>query len=336
MATVDQIAPLTGTAPACRALGLARASVYRFRRPRPALVRLPRPTPKRALAPSERQAVLEALHSERFADKAPAEVYATLIDEKRYLCSTRTMYRVLDAAGEVRERRNQLRHPAYHKPQLLATGPNQVWSWDITKLLGPVKWTFYYLYVILDIFSRYAVGWMIASRESGPLAEKLIGESCRRQGIEPGRLSIHSDRGSSMTSKPVALLLADLGVTKSLSRPRVSNDNAYSEAQFKTLKYRPEFPDRFGSLEDARAFCQRFFRWYNTEHRHFGIGLMTPAAVHHGQAQEITDRRRIVLEAAYKAHPERFVRKPPVPPAIPSVAWINQPALEVAPVGSAQ
>lgn len=258
-------------------------------------------------------------------DKAPQEVYAALLDQGRYLCSIRTMYRILEASQEVKERRNQLRHPSYAKPELLATGPNQVWSWDITKLLGPVKWSYFYLYVILDIFSRYVVGWMVATRESALLAQKLIQETMRKQGVIPGQLVLHADRGSSMKSKPVALLLADLGVTKTHSRPHTRDDNPYSEAQFKTLKYRPDFPERFGSPEDARGFCQGFFPWYNTEHHHSGLGLMTPHAVHYGLAPALFQAREKVLLAAYEAHPERFVRKVPVPLALPKAAWINPP-----------
>ena len=269
--------------------------------------------------------MLGALHSERFVDKAPVEMWATLLDEGTYYCSTRTMYRILAAHGEVRERRNQLRHPNYRKPELLAEGPNQVWSWDITKLRGPVKWTYYYLYVILDIFSRYVTGWMLAHRESAELARRLIAESCRKQDIEPGQLTIHADRGSSMRSKSVALLLADLGVTKTHSRPHVSNDNPYSESQFKTLKYCPQFPRRFGSIEDARLFSRNFFDYYNHEHRHSGIGLMTPAVVHQGRAEKVSAARRQILLKAYQVHPERFVRGTPQPPVLPSQAWINPP-----------
>jgi putative transposase len=247
--------------------------------------------------------VIETLHSERFMDKAPAQVWATLLDEKTYLCSPRTMYRILAEHGEVRERRNQLRHPNYTKPELLAEAPNQVWSWDITKLLGPVKWTYFYLYVILDIFSRYVVGWMVAHRESAALARRLIETACRNQSIEPGQLTIHADRGASMRSKSLALLLADLGVAKTHSRPHVSNDNPYSESQFKTLKYCPQFPERFGSIQDARAFGGPFFDYYNNEHRHSGIGLMTPAAVHYGMAKQLTAARQETLLAAYRSHP---------------------------------
>jgi putative transposase len=286
---------------------------------------LPRPSPPRTLSISERQVVLDLLHAERFADQAPQEVYAALLDEGQYLCSTRTMYRLLDEQGEVKERRNQLRHPAYQKPELLATGPNQVWSWDITKLLGPAKWSYFYLYVILDIFSRCVVGWMVAGRESAALAEKLILETCQKQGIRPGQLTLHADRGTSMKSKPVALMLSDLGVTKTHSRPYTSEDNPYSEAQFKTLKYRPDFPERFGSPEDARGFCQTFFTWYNKEHHHSGIGLLTPEVVHYGQAEAVFKIREKALMAAYEAHPERFVKKVPVPPRLPEAAWINPP-----------
>ena len=279
----------------------------------------------RALAPAERQAILEALHTDRFADLAPGEVWATLLDEGTYLGSVSTFYRVLREAGESRERRVQATHPATVKPELAADGPNQVYSWDITKLHGPAKWACYHLYVILDIYSRYAVGWMVATRESAVLAEKLIAATCAKQGITRGQLSLHADRGSSMTSKPVALLLADLGVTQSHSRPHVSNDNPYSEAQFKTLKYRPAFPARFASIEAARAHCQEFFPWYNNEHHHGGLGLHTAANVHYGRAAAVQAARAQVLDAAYLAHPERFVSKPPAPPDLPGTSWINPP-----------
>jgi len=284
-----------------------------------------RPRPHRALDETEREEVLGALHCERFVDKAPAQVWATLLDEGTYLCSVRTMYRILEEHGEVRERRNQRRHPNYTKPELLAEAPNQVWSWDITKLRGPVKWTYYYLYVILDIFSRYVVGWMLAHRESAALAQRLIAESCRKQDIEPDQLTVHADRGSSMRSKSVAFLLADLGVTKTHSRPYVSNDNPYSESQFKTLKYCPQFPSRFGSIQDSRLFCCGFFDYYNFYHKHSGIGLMTPADVHYGRAEQLTTARRQVLLEAHQAHPERFVRGTPQPPVLPLQAWINPP-----------
>jgi putative transposase len=312
-----------GQAAACRALGVPRATLYRHLRP--AAARPARPAPARALTAAERQAVLEALHAERFRDKAPAEVYATLIDEGVYLCSIRTMHRILARNGELKERRNQLRHPQYSKPELLATAPNRVWSWDITKLLGPAKWTYFHLYVILDIFSRYAVGWMVAPRETAELASRLIAETCAKQGIAAGDLTIHADRGTSMTSKPVALLMADLGVTKTHSRPHVSDDNPYSESQFKTMKYRPEFPERFGSIEDARAFCRKFFAWYNQEHRHSGIAMLTPQMLHYGMAVEIIEKRQTVLDQAYARNPERFTHNPPKHPPKPTAVWINPP-----------
>ena len=326
MTAVEAAAPTLGTAPACAVLGLPRATLYRRRRPRAVPRPAPRPAPPRALDPAERQAVLETLHSERFLDQAPAQVHARLLDGGTYLCSPRTMYRLLDAAGEVKERRDQVRRPQYAAPELLATRPNAVWSWDITKLKGPAKWTYFYLYVILDIFSRYVVGWMLAPRESAALAERLIAATCAKQGIAPGQLTVHADRGAAMTSKPVALLLADLGVTKTHSRPHVSNDNPFSEAQFKTLKYWPAFPERFGSLEDGRAFCHQFFGWYNNDHYHSGLGFLTPAVVHHGRAAAVHAHRTRVLAAAYAAHPDRFVNGRPTPADLPHAVWINPPA----------
>jgi putative transposase len=283
-----------------------------------------RPSP-RALTADEQRTVLARLHEPRFVDLAPAEVYATLLDEGAYLCSERTMYRLLAEHTEVRERRDQLRHPTYAAPELLACRPNELWSWDITKLLGPAKWTYFYLYVMLDVFSRYVVGWMVTHGESATLAERFIHETCARQGIGRDHLTIHADRGQAMTSKSVAFLLADLGVTKTHSRPHVSNDNPYSEAHFKTLKYRPAFPDRFGSPQDARVHCQSFFTWYNTEHHHSGLALLTPADVHHGLTEQRTAARAIVLAAAYAAHPERFLGGLPQPPACPTEVWINPP-----------
>jgi putative transposase len=317
-----------GTAAACRALALPRATLYRHRTP-PADGGEPgrRPSPERALTEAEQQEVLGVLREERFVDKAPAQAYATLLDEGRYLCSIRTMYRILAHANEVRERRNQLRHPEYKKPELIATGPNQVWSWDITKLKGPVKWTYYQLYVMLDIFSRYIVGWMVASHESAALAIRLVEASCEKQGIQRSQLNIHADRGTSMSSKSLALFLADLGISKTHSRPQVSNDNPFSEAHFKTLKYRPDFPERFGSIQDARAFCQQFIPWYNTEHRHSAIGLLTPEMVHYKRTATIIDARQSVLTSAYVAHPERFVHRAPTPPSVPTTVWINPPKL---------
>ena len=265
------------------------------------------------------------LHEDRFVDLPPTEVYATLLDEGTYLCSIRTMYRILAANNEVRERRNLLRHPTYAKPELLATGPNQVWSWDITKLKGPEKWSYFYLYVIIDIFSRCVVGWMIADRESAAYAKRLIGEAHSRQGIPRDTLTLHADRGAAMAAKATGHLLADLGVTKSHSRPYQSNDNPYSESHFKTMKYRPEFPDRFGSIQDAKAFCRHFFNWYNNDHHHSGIGLLTPQQVHAGLAENIRRKRQAVLDKAHETHPSRFVRRRPEPPVLPAAAWINPP-----------
>jgi putative transposase len=324
------LAPRIGTRAACRAAGVAQASWYRRHRASPmparraAVPHRDRAQP-RTLAPAERQAIPGALHSPRFADLAPAEAWAVLLDEGTYLGSQSTFYRLLRAAGETRERRRQAARPAAVKPELMAAGPNQCWSWDITKMHGPAKWTYYHLYVILDIYSRYAVGWMVATRESAALAEKLIADTCAKQRIGPGQLTIHADRGSSMTSRPVAFLLADLGITQSHSRPHVSNDNPYSEAQFKTLKYRPYFPARFTSIEHARAHCQEFFRWYNHDHRHSGLGLHTAADVHHGTAAAIRAARATTLTAAYRQHPERFVSKPPDPPPLPAGSAINPP-----------
>ena len=319
-----EICPQVGIAPVVAALGLSRATFYR--RHQGGRVPQPRPAPPRALTTAEQQAVLVVLHEPRFVDQTPAEIYATLLEERTYLCSIRTMYRLLAKNGEVRERRNQRRHPAYAKPELVATGPNQVWSWDITKLKGPVTWSYFYLYVILDIFSRFVVGWMVAQREAATLARRLIDDTLAKQHIVPGQLTLHADRGASMKSKPVAWLLADLGVTKSHSRPHTSDDNPFSEAQFKTLKYRPDFPERFGGLEDAQTFLRVFFPWYNHEHHHSALGLLTPAQVHYGQATAVLARRQAVLTTAHTAHPERFVRAAPRPQAPPTAVWINPPS----------
>ena len=326
MSAAVQATPQLGPVATCAALGVSRASLHRLQNP-PPLPSEPRqrPSPHRALTAQERSVVLGHLHSERFQDRSPTEVYGTLLDEGVYCCSARTMYRLLEKEGETRERRDQLSHPPYRKPELLATAPNKLWSWDITKLLGPAKWTYFYLYVILDVFSRYVVGWMLADREGKELAKQFIAETCHKQGIVPGQLNLHADHGAAMKSKPVAFMLADLGVTKTHSRPHVSNDNPFSESQFKTLKYRPDFPDRFGSHEDAHSFCQQFFTWYNTEHHHSGLGLMTPDVVHHQRAEQVRNSRQTTLNVAYAAHPERFVLKPPQPPALPTEVWINPP-----------
>jgi putative transposase len=338
-----QLSSLVGILPACDSLAVVRSSFYRqrpvfgpperavtpvpdtFPGSLPPVPPLPVSTQARALSSAERETVLACLHGERFQDRSPAAVFATLLDEGVYHCSARTMYRLLEQQGESRERRDQLTHPPYQRPELLATAPNQLWSWDITKLRGPAKWTYFYLYVIMDVFSRYVVGWMVATRESAELAKKLIADTCDKQDIIDGQLTIHADNGSSMTSKPVAFLMADLGVTKTHSRPYVSNDNPYSESQFKTMKYRPEFPDRFGSIQDCRVFCRSFFAWYNQEHRHSSLGLMTPAMVHHNQVPLILAQRQDVLNAAFQAHPQRFVRCPPKPLPVPMEVWINKP-----------
>lgn len=326
---VTELSRVVGTSAACAALAVSRATHYRRDRDPRLGPPAPRPSPARSLTETERTTVLEVLHSDRFVDVAPGAVVATLLDEGTYHASERTLYRILAGAAEVRERRAQLRHPAYARPELLASGPNELWSWDITKLKGPATWTTYQLYVILDVFSRYVTGWMVAHRESAILAQRLIADTAAKQAIVPGSLTVHADRGTSMRSKPVALLLADLGITRSHSRPHVSDDNPYSEAQFKTLKYRPGFPERFGSIEDARAFCQAFFAWYNTEHRHSGIAMFTPADVHHGRTDRLLQVRADVLAGAYAEHPERFVKGPPRPASVPAEVWINRPQQEV-------
>ena len=327
---VTQLEPGIGLARACRVMSVDRSAVYRERSAArhltaPRRAPLARCRPPLAFSDAERQRVLDTLNSDRFADSSPRQTYATLLDEGVYLGSVRTMYRLLAGCGQVRERRNQRVHPVYARPELLAVQANEVWSWDITKLRGPGKWTCFHLYVILDIFSRYVVGWMIAPRETAELAETLIADTVAKQNIEPGRLTLHADRGTSMRSKPVAALLVDLEVAKTHSRPHVSDDNPYSEAQFKTLKYRPDFPDRFGSIEDARAHCHAFFTWYNTVHRHSGIGFMTPENVHYGHATELTRKRSITLAVAFLAHPKRFKHVAPTPPEVPLAAWINPP-----------
>ena len=327
MRALEAVTAKGETSALCQSIGVSRASLYRRRRPTPpATPRRPRPPSPRALVPAERRAVRDTLHSARFVDQSPAEVYATLLEEQTYLCSPRTMYRVLAEADEVRERRDQVRHPAYVKPELVATAPNQVWSWDITKLKGPVPYLYYSLYVILDLFSRYVVGWMVAVKESAHLAERLIEQTCAKQRIQPQQLTIHADRGAPMRSKLVALLFSDLGIAASHARPRVSNDNPFSEAQFRTFKYRPEFPKRFGALEHARAICHDLLAWYNDAHHHSGLSYLTPADVHYGRAPAILDLRHRTRLAAYAAHPERFVSGPPRPETLPTAVWINPPS----------
>jgi putative transposase len=319
---IDQHANTLGIRPLCQAFVEPRSSYYRSLKPRhPVETRNPSP---RALTSGEETLVLAALNAERFMDLSPGEIHATLLDEGRYLCSERTMYRVLARRGQAAQRRQRVGHQ-YTRPELLATRPGQLWSWDITKLKGPRKWTYSYLYKIMDVFSRCVVGWMVAPQESALLAEEFIAETCLRQGIVPGQLTIHADRGSSMRSRTVAQLLADLGITKTHSRPHVSNDNPYSESAFKTLKYRPDFPVCFGSIEDARAFCAGFFQWYNNEHRHSGIAMLTPASVHRAVHEPILQARGSVLANAYREHPERFVKGPPKVRQLPAEVWINKP-----------
>lgn len=325
--SAERLGKAVGIAKACRVLGLPRSRVYRSR---VAQDETEKPVPKprshpRALSQTEKIEVRQTLNSERFQDQTPRAVYARLLDDGEYLCHWRTMYRILAEYGEVCARRNQLRHPNYQKPELLATGPNQVWRWDITKLLGPVKWTYYYLYVILDIYSRDVVGWMIATQESAALAKELVQQTCEKQGIQADELTLHADRGAPMIAKSLALLLGDLGVTKSHSRPHVSDDNPFSEAQFKTMKYRPDYPQRFGSQADARLWARHFFAWYNHEHYHSGLGLLTPADVHYGQAEQKIQARQCVLQRAYQKNPDRFVKGVPQPPQLPEAVWINPP-----------
>lgn len=325
MAAVDEVANEVGVKPACEALGVPRATWYRRRTPPPRRAPRARPRPARALSDEEKNGVAQVLHEPRFVDRAPAEVFAMLLDEGRYLCSERTMYRILSERKEVRERRDQLRHPRYAKPRLVARGPNQVWSWDITKLRGPVKRRLFYLFVILDIFSRYVVGWTLSRRSSAVIATDLVRRTVERQGIVPGQVIVHGDRGSELVAKDVVHLLEDLGVGQSLSRPRVSDDNPYSESQFKTLKYHPGFPDRFGGFEDAHGFVGSFLGWYNAVHRHSGIAYLTPEVVHRGWVEEVQEARQAALDDAWRRSPERFVNGPPRVPRLPDEVWINPP-----------
>jgi putative transposase len=335
MASVNALAPTVGVGSACDALNVPRSRFYRAQQPlrvkTPATTR--KAPPPRALSSDEKAVVRETLNSERFQDQAPREVYASLLDEGTFLCSWRGMYRILSENHEVRERREQRRHPAWVKPELVATGPNQLWSWDITRLRSLVAGTFYYLYVILDVYSRYVVGWLLALQESAELAQQLISTTCAKQGIRREQLTLHADHGSPMIAQTMTQLLSDLGVSKTHSRPRVSDDNPYSEAQFKTLKYCPDFPERFGSLPDARAWAQTFFGWYNQAHHHTALGLLTPTMVHHGLAPAVLAERQRALSLAYAAHPDRFVKGPPVPEPLPAEVWINrpQPLLELPP-----
>jgi putative transposase len=326
----NAIEPMLGTRAACAAVGRQRATHYRHQAPpRPRSMTL-RPAPPNKLSDEETDQILDVLRSPRFVDLSPAQVFHTLLDEGRYLASVSTYYRLLRAHGEVRERRRQATHPPRVRPELVARRPLVVWSWDITKLRGPRRGEYYDLYVVLDIFSRYVVAWCVAPTESGELAKELIADAVARHEVSPGQLTVHADRGSSMTSNPVVELLAFLGIARTHSRPHVSNDNPFSEAQFKTLKYCPAFPERFGCIEDARAFCDTFFAYYNHEHRHSGIGYHTPASVHYGTATEVRAQRQLTLDAAYAANPARFRHRRPEPPKLPTVAWINEPTEDAA------
>ena len=320
-AIAQELSQRVGVSAACEAVGVPRSRLYARRRG----LASPRPTPVHALSVAERAEVRAALNSERFMDRAPRQIYAALLDEGTYLCHWRTMYRILHDFAEVRERRNQRQHPVYQKPELLAEAPNQVWSWDITKLRGPAKWTHFALYSVIDIFSRFMVGWMIAERESATLARQLIATAAANQNIQPEQLTLHADNGKPMKAKTLALLLSDLGVEKSHSRPYVSDDNPFSEAQFKTLKYHPTYPDRFGCIQDARAWARPFFDWYNYEHYHSGLNLLTPASVHYGQADAVRQQRQAVLAAAYAQFPQRFVHGEPMVKGAPDAVWINPP-----------
>lgn len=337
-----ELAQVTGMAEACRLLGIPRSTIYRIRQAEQeqpdtdqAGASLQPRKSVRALSSAEREEVRDVLNSERFQDQSPRQVYATLLDEDEYLCHWRTMYRVLEEHDEVKERRNQLRHPSYARPELLATGPNQLWSWDITRMRGPVTWSYYYLYVMLDIFSRYVVAWLLAEEESATLAQELVAAAYAKQNIQPGQLTIHADRGAPMIAKSMSMLMSDLGINESHSRPHVSDDNPYSEAHFHTVKYRPDYPDRFGCLSDARTWCEGFFPWYNNEHHHSALHLLTPADVHYGRAEGKLAQRQAVLQRAYAAHPERFVNGPPIVSPLPAAVWINRPASADGPADSA-
>jgi putative transposase len=328
--SAESLIGLVGVKKACELLGRVRSTFYRRKNPPASTAPALRPSPPNALSQPERAAVLRLLNEPAHCDLAIDQVYARTLDEGIYLCSPATMHRLLASSGASSDRRAQRTHPAKKRPELLAMGPNEIWSWDITKLRGPTRGLFYDLYVILDIFSRYVLNWLVAAHEDAELAKEFIEDAILTQGITRDTLTIHADRGGAMRSKPVSQLMVDLGVTRSHSRPHVSNDNPFSEAAFKTLKYCPTFPSRFGCLEDARVFSEEFFTFYNHEHRHSGIGLHTPASVHYGTHLEIREQRQVTLNAAYDANPIRFRRLAPSAPSIPELVWINPPELEVA------
>ena len=324
MDILEVVSPDVGVKTACVATGMPRSSYYRHQKP-PKRAAVKKRVSVRALSEPEQEKVREQLNSSRFADLAPREVYATLLDEGQYYCHWRTMYRILSAQGQMRERRNQKRNPKHKRPELVATGPNQLWSWDITQFQGLEKWRCFYLYSILDVYSRFVPGWMVAEKESAELAEQLIVETCTRQAITPNQLTLHGDRGAPMTARSIIQLLTDLKVTRTHSRPYTPNDNPYSEAHFKTLKYRPDYPGSFESLAAARNWCRDFFTWYNFQHHHSGIELLTPAVVHFGLADQILADRQSVLVRAYRKHPERFVKGFPQSKTLPDAVWINPP-----------
>ncbi len=323
---IASLSPTVGVRGACNAVGYPRATLRRRLKPTVPLAK-PRILGRHRLSldPAARAHFLELAHSLEFVDKAPPQIYFTLLDRGAYICSIRTMYRILASEQEVMERRNQRRHPVYKRPELLATGPKQLWTWDITKLRGPVKGLCYHLYVVLDVYSRYVVGWTLATHESDDLAQELLAACYVKHGVEAGQLTVHADRGAAMTSLGVTGLLERLDVRQSHSRPGVSNDNPYSESQFKTMKYRPDYPDRFGSQEDALAFCRGFFPWYNDENYHSGICWLTPASVHYGQAEGILAARHDFMQLVYKIHPDRFRNGAPKAYRLPTAVWINPP-----------
>lgn len=320
---MSELASKIGVKSACEALNVPRSQVYRAREPKKVIQA--RPTPSHALSTAEKAKVREILNSERFMDQAPRQVYASLLDEGTYLCHWRTMYRILSEHDEVRERRLIRHHPVYKKPELLATAPNQVWSWDITWMRGAGKLEKYPLYTVLDIYSRYVVGWMIDEVESSELAKQLIAETARKQGIQPEQLTLHADNGSPMKGKPLSQLLVDLGISKSHNRPHTSNDNPFSEAQFKTMKYRPDYPNRFADINEAKTWARVFFDWYNQRHYHSGLNLMTPASVHYGQAEAVQQQRQEVMAGVYQVHPERFMHGLPFVKGAPTAVYINPP-----------
>jgi putative transposase len=325
MQSVETLAMQVGVQSACQALAVPRSSLYATRRPKPEVAPRSMTRPPNALTATERAMVLAELNSERFADQTPYEIYPQLLDEGRYLCSLRGMYRILAENQASRDRRNQLRHPTRPAPQVVARRPNQAWVWDITQLLSTVRYQCFYLYLVLDLFSRFIIVWLIADKQSGDYAQQLLAASFKRFQLQPDQLIVHSDNGGPMTAKPLDWLFSELGIRQSLSRPHVANDNPHAEAGFKTLKYHPTYPDRFEGLRHAHTWMRGFEHWYCYEHHHTALGLMTPAAVHFGMAESLWLKRQAVLQAAYQAHPERFSRGHPAPPRWSEQVGINAP-----------